>query len=131
MTSHAPGVGRGRGQNLGLRDFCHILTLLPPGASVFHKHMSSFFFTFYVFHIWITSFFCRGGRYFIIIFFFNVSRPFDCIAWKKTTDNITRKGSIQPLHFFMGRVCFLHYITFSMNSQKIILIPFECCEEIY
>ena len=23
-----------------LRDFCHISTLLPPGASVFHKHMS-------------------------------------------------------------------------------------------
>ena len=32
----------GQGQNVGLRDFCHILTLLPPGASVFHKHMSSF-----------------------------------------------------------------------------------------
>ena len=32
--------GVGRGQNVGLRDFCHILTLLPPGASVFHKHMS-------------------------------------------------------------------------------------------
>ena len=30
----------GRGQNVGLRYFCHILTLLPPGASVFHKHMS-------------------------------------------------------------------------------------------
>ena len=39
-------LGVGRGQNVGLRDleirdFCHILTLLPPGASVFHKHMSS------------------------------------------------------------------------------------------
>ena len=33
--------GLGQGQNLGLRDFCHSLTLLPPGASVFHKHMSS------------------------------------------------------------------------------------------
>ena len=33
-------VGVGRGQTVGL-DFCHILTLLPPGASVFHKHMSS------------------------------------------------------------------------------------------
>ena len=31
----------GRGQNLGHRDFCHILTLLMPGASVFLKHMSS------------------------------------------------------------------------------------------
>ena len=31
----------GRGQNVGLRDFCHSLTMLPPGASVFHKHMSS------------------------------------------------------------------------------------------
>ena len=41
LTSHAPGVGRG--QNIGLEDFfCHILTLLPRGASVFHKHMSSF-----------------------------------------------------------------------------------------
>ena len=40
MTSHAPRVGRG--QNKGLRDFCHISTLLPPGASVFHKHMSSY-----------------------------------------------------------------------------------------
>ena len=28
-------------QNIGLRNFCHILTLLPLGASVFHKHMSS------------------------------------------------------------------------------------------
>ena len=35
-----PGVGQG--QNVGLRDFCHILTLLPPWTSVFHKHMSSF-----------------------------------------------------------------------------------------
>ena len=33
--------GMGRGQNVGLRDFCHNWTLLPPGASVFHKHMSS------------------------------------------------------------------------------------------
>ena len=33
--------GWGRGQNVGIRDFCHILTLLPPGESVFHKHMSS------------------------------------------------------------------------------------------
>ena len=33
--------GVGLGQNVGLRDFCHILTSLPPGASVFHKHMSS------------------------------------------------------------------------------------------
>ena len=29
----------GGGQNVGLRDFCHILTLLPSGASVFHKHI--------------------------------------------------------------------------------------------
>ena len=34
-------LGEGRGQNVGLGDFCHILTLLPPVASVFHKHMSS------------------------------------------------------------------------------------------
>ena len=34
-------LGVGQGQNVGLRDFCHILTLWPPGASVFHKHMSS------------------------------------------------------------------------------------------
>ena len=34
-------LGVGQGQNVGLRDFCHIMTLLPPGASVFHKHMSS------------------------------------------------------------------------------------------
>ena len=33
--------GVGQGQNVGLRDFCHNWTLLPPGASVFHKHMSS------------------------------------------------------------------------------------------
>ena len=32
-------LGMRRGQNVGLRGFCHIL----PGASVFHKHMSSFF----------------------------------------------------------------------------------------
>ena len=35
-------LGVGQGQNLGLRDFCHILTLLLPGASIFHKHMSCF-----------------------------------------------------------------------------------------
>ena len=40
LTSPAPGVGRG--QNVGLRDFCNILTLLPAGASVFHKHMSCY-----------------------------------------------------------------------------------------
>ena len=27
--------------HVGLRDFCHRLTLLPPGASLFHKHMCS------------------------------------------------------------------------------------------
>ena len=37
---HTP-LGVGQGQNVGLRDFCHNWTLLPPGASVFHKHMSS------------------------------------------------------------------------------------------
>ena len=35
-------LGVGRRQNVGLGDFCHILTLLLPGASVFHKHMSCF-----------------------------------------------------------------------------------------
>ena len=30
LTFHAPGVGRC--QNVGLRDFCHILTLLSPGG---------------------------------------------------------------------------------------------------
>ena len=35
--------GVGQGQNVGLRDFFHNWTLLPPGASVFHKHMSSFY----------------------------------------------------------------------------------------
>ena len=35
-------LGVGRSQNVGLfLDFCHILTLLPARASVFHKHMSS------------------------------------------------------------------------------------------
>ena len=34
-------LGVGRGQNVGLREFCLILTLLP-GASMFLKHMSSF-----------------------------------------------------------------------------------------
>ena len=35
-------LGLGQGQNVGLRDFSHSLTLLPLGASVFHKHMSCF-----------------------------------------------------------------------------------------
>ena len=35
-------LGMGRGQNVGLRNLCRISTLLPPGESVFHKHMSSF-----------------------------------------------------------------------------------------
>ena len=30
----------GQGQNVGLRDFGHILTLLPTGVSEFHKHIS-------------------------------------------------------------------------------------------
>ena len=34
--------GMGWGQNVGLGDFCHILTLLPLRASVFLKYMSSF-----------------------------------------------------------------------------------------
>ena len=38
---HPMPLGMGREQNVGLRDVCHISTLLPPGASVFHKHMSS------------------------------------------------------------------------------------------
>ena len=33
-------LGVAWGQIVGLTDFCCILTLLPPGASVFHKHMS-------------------------------------------------------------------------------------------
>ena len=37
-------LGVGRGQNVGLRNIYNSLTLLPPGASVFHKHMSSFSF---------------------------------------------------------------------------------------
>ena len=36
-------LGVGWGQNVGLTDFYHILTLLPPWASLFHKHMSSFY----------------------------------------------------------------------------------------
>ena len=40
LTSHAPG-GRARSKCRTKR-ICLILTLLPPGASVFHKHMSSF-----------------------------------------------------------------------------------------
>ena len=36
-----PWGGVGWGQIVWLREFCHILTLLPPGASTFHKHMSS------------------------------------------------------------------------------------------
>ena len=36
----------GAGSKCGLKGFCHIMTLLPPGASVFHKHMSSFYFIF-------------------------------------------------------------------------------------
>ena len=34
-------LGVGRAHYVGLSDFCHILSLLPPGASVYHKHMSS------------------------------------------------------------------------------------------
>ena len=41
-------LGVGLGQNVGLRDFCHILTLLPPGASVFHKHVLFFFLEFHL-----------------------------------------------------------------------------------
>ena len=38
---HPMPLGVEQSQNVGLRNFCHILTLLPLGASVFHKHMSS------------------------------------------------------------------------------------------
>ena len=34
-------LGVGLSQNIGFRDFCHVWTLLPPGASVFLKYMSS------------------------------------------------------------------------------------------
>ena len=37
---HMP-LGMGRGQNVGLRDFCNILSLLPPRASVFHMSSCS------------------------------------------------------------------------------------------
>ena len=37
---HMP-LGVGQGQNLGPRDFAIFLTLLPPGAFVFHNHMSN------------------------------------------------------------------------------------------
>ena len=40
IDSHAPEVGQG--SKCRTWGFCHILTLLPPGASIFHKHMSSF-----------------------------------------------------------------------------------------
>ena len=39
LASHAPGMGQR--QNIGLRDFCHILTYLLPGTSVFHNHIFS------------------------------------------------------------------------------------------
>ena len=38
--------GWGRVQNVG---FCHIKTLLSPGASVFHKHMSSLILHLYIY----------------------------------------------------------------------------------
>ena len=41
-------LGVGRGQNVGLREFCHSLTLLPLEASVFHKHMFFFYFRRYI-----------------------------------------------------------------------------------
>ena len=41
LTSNAPGMGWGKNVGL-LRDFV-ILTLLPPGASMFLKHMSRSF----------------------------------------------------------------------------------------
>ena len=40
-------LGVGQGKNVGLRDFCNSLTLLPPGASVFYKHMSSLYIAIY------------------------------------------------------------------------------------
>ena len=40
---HHMHLGVGQGQNEGLRAFCHILTLFPPGAFMFHKHMSCWF----------------------------------------------------------------------------------------
>ena len=36
---HHMSLEMGQGQNVGLIDFCHILILLPLGASVFHKHV--------------------------------------------------------------------------------------------
>ena len=35
-------LGVGQGQNVGLRDILPYYDFVPPGASVFHKHMSSF-----------------------------------------------------------------------------------------
>ena len=54
-------LGVGRGQNVGLRDFCHTLTLLPSEASVFHKHMSCFISHLHRIHsVAITFLFCRA-----------------------------------------------------------------------
>ena len=49
-------LGLGRGQNVGLGDFCNILTLLPPGASVFHKHISCLSFSLLICVISISDF---------------------------------------------------------------------------
>ena len=90
LTSHAPRVGQS--QNVGLRDFCHISTLLPPGASLFHKLMSSlpgdleFWLTFF-FNVAITFI---PEETFILHFIIPVRRPshgtiivyLDTLTWK-------------------------------------------------
>ena len=58
-----PHPGVGRVQNVGLREFCHIKTLLSPGASVFHKHMSSLILHLYIYPYAPTKYYQFSDKY--------------------------------------------------------------------
>ena len=56
-------LGVGRGQNVGLRELCHIVTLLSPGASVFPKHMSSLILHLYIYPYAPTKYYPFWDKY--------------------------------------------------------------------
>ena len=89
------------------REFCHNLTFLPLGASVFHKHMSSFIFQFSHFEVYNTYFFTLWSVDFTLQNFGLTS-----LKWRLYTSNCI----IQTSKCFK---CIIH-------SFKCIIQTFKC-----
>ena len=97
--------GVGQGQNVGLRDFCHNWTLLPPGASMFHKHMSSFLLC----CIWML--YVSLSDYFVLILkYFTVSVRLHSVRHVLNYETLSSK---HVWKFFTGKI----WRHFSIMSQ--------------